>query len=160
LNLGVSSKPSLRTDFVHDDNKGVYSKNLHPKPIISIFQTDVRDLSKKINTNSIDIIASEPTMGKPLRGHEKKHELETQAKELRELFIKAFGEFYKILKPGGKIVFVIPRFRFGKEWIRIDCIGAIQKMGFKILPLLPNEEFVLYARPNQHVGREIWRFSK
>jgi tRNA G10 N-methylase Trm11 len=149
-----------QSEFVETQNFASPHQTKHLKPTISIFQTDVRDLSKKINPESIDAIATEPTLGKPLRGHEKKHELEVQAKELKELFIKAFTEFYKILKPGGKIVFVIPRFKYGGEWIRIDCVEAIKRIGFTILPLLPEEEFILYARPNQHVGREIWRFQK
>ncbi len=149
-----------QSELVETQNFASLHQTKHLKPTISIFQTDVRDLRKKINPESIDAIATEPTLGIPLRGHEKKHELEVQAKELKELFIKAFNEFYKILKPGGKIVFVIPRFKYGGEWIRIDCVEAIKRIGFNTLPLLPEEEFILYARPNQRVGREVWRFQK
>jgi tRNA G10 N-methylase Trm11 len=126
----------------------------------TIFQHDITTLSQKISDSSIDTIVTEPYLGKPLHGRETKQQLEEQATELKKLYLAAFQEFHKLLKPHGRVVIVIPCFKFKKEWIRITCIEEIKKSGFKIVPLLSGLDSVLYARPNQYVGREIWRFEK
>jgi tRNA G10 N-methylase Trm11 len=127
---------------------------------INILELSSSDLSQKISTRSIDLIVTEPYLGKPLRGREKKEELQKQIMELKKIYLTAFKEFYKILKPKGTVVFVVPRFRWGNEWMRIACAEEIKKIGFKINPALPSHDFLLYARPDQHVGREIWKFEK
>ncbi len=139
-------------------------KNLYKIDIndskIKVFQSDIFDITKKISEDSIDAIIAEPYMGKPLRGSETKMMIEKQADELRMLYLNAFSKFKKILKPNGIVVFIIPRFRFKEDWIRIDCENDILKLGFKNGSLLPEQKQLLYWRPGQHVGREIWRFKK
>ncbi len=127
-----------------------------PKLILSAAE----GLHGKIAPNSIDAIAAEPYMGKPLRGTEDKSTLQKQANELKEMYVTAFKSFSKILKPSGSIVFIIPRFLFEKTWIRIDCIERIQDLGFSLERLTSTEPSILYSRPGQFVGREIWKFKK
>lgn len=122
--------------------------------------SNVENISNILPAKSIDAIATEPYLGKPLRGQETKQELLSQAKELHDLYLQAFQQFHKILKPNGKIVFIIPRFKYGNEWITIDCKNEIENMGFKTLPFFENQLRLVYARPNQRVAREIWRFEK
>lgn len=109
---------------------------------------------------SINAIVAEPYMGKPLKGRETKEDLYTQAQELKNLYLSAFSKFYRILKPNGIAVFLIPRFRWQNEWITINCHKEIADLGFKTLPFLEEKMPLLYARPDQRVGREIWRFKK
>ena len=125
---------------------------------IKIMVSDVGLLSKKIE-KPIDIIITEPFLGKPLRGNETENEIINQAQELKKLYLSAFKEFAKILKPKGKVIFIVPCFKFKDEWITIDVKDEIKKMGFFAENLLPNYESLLYARPTQKVGREIWKFS-
>lgn len=127
-----------------------------PKLILS----GAGELHGKIAQGSIDAIAAEPYMGKPLRGTEDKRTLEKQASELKELYVNAFKSFYKILKPGSSIVFIIPRFLSDKTWIRIQCLERIQDLGFSLERLTDTEPSILYSRPGQFVGREIWKFKK
>ncbi len=109
---------------------------------------------------SIDAVIAEPYMGKPLKGRETKEELQTQAHELKKLFITAFSNFHKILSPQGVVVFLIPRFRYQNDWITIDCQKEITSLGFKAMPFLEENLPLVYARPEQRVAREIWRFKK
>jgi len=125
-----------------------------------LYECDVAKLTSKIKTNSIDAIVAEPYMGKPLKGNETKEQLESQADELRELYLNAFQEFKKVLKKNGVVVFIIPRFKFKNEWIEIDFLTDIKKMGFRPQYLLPEHKTLTYFRPGQKLGRGIWKFVK
>ncbi len=129
-------------------------------PSNKIFKSEVAELSKKLHSNSIDAVVAEPLLGKPLRGQETKQELANQAKQLKDLYLEAFKQFHQILKTKGKIVFIVPRFKYANEWITIDCANEIEKIGFKALPFFENQLRLVYSRPNQRVAREIWRFVK
>jgi len=132
----------------------------HPVSDIQIFQSAVERLSSRLKNSSVDSIVTEPYLGKPLRGRETKEDLLRQVHELKRLYINSFKQFYDLLKPQGKIVFIIPRFKYKNEWITIDCLDNIKNIGFKPVPLLPDKISLLYARPDQLIGREIWRFEK
>ncbi len=147
------------------------AKQFHQEiPSNKIFKSEVLELSKKLHADSVDAIVTEPYLGKPLRGQETKHDLLSQANQLKDLYLRAFQQFYKILKPGGKIVFIIPRFsakggsasggKFSSEWVTIEIKNEIEKIGFKALPFFESQLRLVYARPNQRVAREIWRFVK
>ena len=127
---------------------------------LDIFQYDATLISKRIKQNSIDAIVAEPFLGKPMRGNELISAIESQASELKYLYTKAFAEMYKVLKPNGIIVFIIPRFHVKNEWVKIDCEKEIEKLGFENASILPDQKHLLYWRETQHVGREIWRFRK
>lgn len=127
---------------------------------INIFQSDIFDITKKITNDSIDAIVAESYLGKPLKGSETKQTIESQATELKMLYLNSFARFKKILKPGGIVVFIIPRFRYKEDWIKIECENEILKHGFVNDSILPEQKHLLYWRPGQHVGREIWRFKK
>lgn len=127
---------------------------------LKVIQTDVRRLADKIGPESIDIIASEPFMGKPLKGSESKEMLHKQAHELKTLYLNAFQAFTKILKKNASVVFLIPRFKCKQEWIHINCNEEIQKLGFTVEPLSSESPCLVYSRPDQLVAREIWKFTK
>ncbi len=125
-----------------------------------IYQCDVKRLGEKMEAESVDLIATEPFMGKPLRGSERKEELLKQTQELKNLYIQAFQGFQRVMKKNTSIIFLVPRFKYKQEWIRIHCNEDIQKHGFVLEPLTTNEPFLLYSRPDQLVAREIWKYTK
>jgi hypothetical protein len=112
---------------------------------IEIFQYDAREMNKKLAPHSVDAIITEPYLGKPLRGNETRVFLETQVRELEQLYLQTFASFQKILRPGGTIIFVTPAFRHQKEWLRIRLP----------IPAAP----IKFARPDQRVGRDIWKYQ-
>lgn len=133
--------------------------NLKPKTY-DLLEADATILADEIEHESIDAIASEPYMGRPLYGNESKEGLEQQAVELGDLFVDSFKNFHTILKKDGIAIFIIPKFKIGEYWITIDILHNIKKIGFEIVPFDQDHWSLLYHRENQHVGREIWKFRK
>lgn len=138
-------------------------------------QVAVENLSQKFAPESITAIATEPYLGKPKRGNEAVDQLKNEAHELANLYTTAFSEFKKILRPGGRVVFIIPRFIMRSAapiTISDKILPGIQKLGFMVDPLLPEFSaqggsasggnklpYLLYQRPGQFVAREVWRFK-
>lgn len=122
--------------------------------------TDVRKLNSQLGSASVNTVITEPYLGKPLRGSEPERLVRDQVAELKKLYAETFASFHTILKPKSIVIFIIPRFRHGNDWITINCQEAIKKAGFDILPFSEEHPHLLYFRPTQHLGREIWRFRK
>ncbi|MDO8499102.1 MAG: methyltransferase domain-containing protein [bacterium] len=127
---------------------------------ISIFKADVTQLSEKIKPSSVDAIITEPYLGKPLTGRETTAEFNAQIKKLKELYLSAFLQFKIVLKSQGVVIFVIPEFSVGQTKMTINCVAEIKNLGFALMPTSPNTEFLLYKRPEQHLGRRIYKFIK
>ena len=164
LDLGYENifGSDISTQAIADTKKNIdwlkKQKNIFFSP--KIFLASATDLQTTLPHKSIDAIITEPYLGKPLRGHETKPYLMTQTQELKELYTQTFGSFQKILKPDGIVIFVIPEFKFKNDWITVDCLSMIKKIGFQIIPFSKNEESLFYARPGQLVGRRIWKLKK
>ncbi len=126
---------------------------------VDIFQADVKKLSTHLKQKSIDVIVTEPLLGNPLTGKETREALQKQTRRLAALYIDAFKTFQKILKPNAVVVFIIPQFLHKTEWLKVDCLEEIKKLGFSPQPLLNNQYSLLYHRPGQFVGRNIWKFQ-
>jgi SAM-dependent methyltransferase len=135
------------------------NKNPQEQAELSTFVLDAAKLDERIPAASIDTIVTEPYLGKPLRGTESKEGLLKQAQELSSLYRSALAALAKVLKPGGCIIMIIPRFRYRNEWITVPLPQELS-FGLTIDPLLEKYPSLLYARPTQRVGREIWRMVK
>ena len=121
---------------------------------------DINNINSIISNNSIDTVITEPYLGKPLSGRESESELRLQVGELKTLYLNAFRAFTKLLKKDGAVIFIIPRFFSHGEWITINCESEIKNLGFETVPLRKKQPYLLYGRPGQRVGREIWKFKK
>jgi tRNA G10 N-methylase Trm11 len=136
-------------------------KTLKQENTEQTFVSSVQELPKKLKPGSVDAIVTEPYLGKPLHGRESKLQLEIQAGELGKLYVSAFASFAKILKPNGVVIFISPAFRYGKdEWLRVRWQKEAEQQGFKTITLSKTTPYLQYARPNQHVAREIWKFTR
>ncbi len=121
-----------------------------------LFVKKAEQLSKFIKPESIDAIVTEPYLG-PQRG---KIEFNAVVRELESLYGSAISEFYKILKPGRRVVMVWPLY-YGERPI------SPSHEGFEIISVVPvelkNSQFIrisqrntiVYGRPGQKVYREI-----
>ena len=128
---------------------------------LNIFQCDARELSQKIQANSIDAIITEPYLGPPLTGRELSSVIQKNRDELEILYAAAFQEFAKILKSDGTAVFIFPRFEKNREILEIRNLDQIKKCGFIIQPLSQSRRgSVIYQKDIQHLAREIFVFRK
>jgi tRNA G10 N-methylase Trm11 len=134
------------------------------KPKFEVFKSDVKFLPEKLKPASVDAIVSEPFLGPPLRGDESDQKVHFIYLELMGLYRRAFEAFAKVLKPGAPVVFVFPVFASK----HVNILRDIEALGFRAEALLPGKAVtdlgvksstgLLYKRPDQKVGREIFRF--
>ncbi len=132
---------------------------------VEVGKVDVRQLSKILSGRQIDIIVTEPDLGSPRLS---KSNSNSEKKRLEKLYTTAFQEFYKVLRPGGRVVMVWPIW-FGE--IYLDLIKEITGQGFNKVGVLGRELENIYflnkrgnleySRSRQRVTREIilWQRS-
>ena len=131
------------------------------KSDIKVSQVSAINLSQEIQLNSVDAIITEPYLG-PQRG---KRDEQGIINELTKLYSDSIKEFYKILKPGGKVVMVWPIFIFYRQsqktlsylnpnignFKKINILNSKLQTRFNLDPKHP----LIYGRPHQKVWREI-----
>jgi len=142
---------------VSDSQKNIeWLENSYKLSAISyqLFHCDVINLSREVK--GVDVIVTEPYLGPAMRGNETREDIFTIKAELEKLYIDAFKEFSKIIKKGGKIVIVVPRWKFGGNFIYMNIKNGIEDLGFAKV----NTEELLYSRSDQRVVREIVIFQK
>ncbi len=135
---------------------------------IIIFQSKVEKISQKLANHSIDLIVTEPYLG-PIKF--KTAAVNFIIKELSQLYLKAFSEFKKILKPNGRIVIIFPVFKTKTRQQFLLILDKLKKMGWQIEPVIPypllkdpvikitDRQSIIYSRPDQRVLREIFVFK-
>jgi tRNA G10 N-methylase Trm11 len=131
---------------------------------VEIEQVDVRQLSKKLAGQQVDVIVTEPDLGS---ARLQVKQVDQEKQRLEKLYSQAGQEFFKVLRSGGRVVMVWPIF-FGKTYLDIE--QKIKRIGFiKIKPIDDNlnQTYPLnsrgnleYHRSGQRVGREITVWTK
>ncbi len=127
---------------------------------LRLYNEKVENLSKKFKTRSFDGIITEPYLGPPLHGNESQAFLRTEVQNLQKLYIRAFQNFSRVLKPGAAVVFLIPKFFVNNSRIKPRVSSEIKKTGFLRKPFFNDQDCIIYHRPGQYLAREIHRFTK
>ena len=118
---------------------------------VQIFLADVIKLTEKVQPQSVDCIVTEPYLG-PV-----KSQASFNIKELENLYLKAFEEFYTVLKKEGTVVIIFP-ITNGQH---INILNDVKRMGFVTQAIGPEpRKSVIYSRAGQRVKREIFVFKK
>lgn len=142
---------------------------LKSKLQIKIEKCDVRNLSEKIQKNSVEAIITEPYLG-PIKIKNYKFKILSLINKLSNLYLTAFLEFKKILKKDGKVVIVFPIFKMNKNFYFLPILEKLKKSGWQVINPIPPElqknpiikltsrQSIIYSRPDQKVLREIFIF--
>lgn len=108
---------------------------------------DSTHLSTKFK-NNIDLIVSEPFMGKPGLRTDK---IQYLVPGLKKLYLGSLKDWLACLKPKGVVVMVFPVFNDGKkDYKTSDIIDDKLKLSYNQL-----NKGILYSRPDAYVRREI-----
>ena len=147
-----------------EENLKWLQKQIKEKINYRLILSDVRNISKKIPPLSVGAIITEPYLG-PIKPPKSKSSVSNLTSNLSKLYLAAFEEFKKILKPKGRVVIIFPVFAFQKKKIFISLKDKIKKQGWKIinplqkLPYLQNQPLI-YQQPEQKILREILILQK
>ncbi|MCD6247149.1 MAG: methyltransferase domain-containing protein [Candidatus Diapherotrites archaeon] len=100
---------------------------------------DARRLSDYFENESIDAIVTEPELGPLLKKLPAEQEAKQIVSTLQRLYKKFFSEAKLVLKPNGKIVIVIPRFRTkNSKLFTINMDKILHENGFRIFNATEN----------------------
>ncbi|MBM3282915.1 hypothetical protein FJY90_01550 [Candidatus Gottesmanbacteria bacterium] len=143
-----------------------------PSYNIEIFQMDIRSISLHLARYSTDAVITEPYLGPPLYKKPDFYTINHTLSGLTKLYLDAFGQFFQLLKPGGKIVVIFPIFETEGRIYFLQILDQIKELGFiqrefldgKIpnnpLFQLSSRSTILYGHRQQFVTREILSFQK
>jgi tRNA G10 N-methylase Trm11 len=135
---------------------------------VEVFVSDARQLAQKLPPHCIDSIVTEPYLGPPRSGQEKRGEMQKQLADLSKLYYESLSSWKQILRPNAPVVMALPVYIVGMEKHGIQT-GEFEKLGFMTEPLLPprllsrigvpetKNHGLLYGRNDQYVWREIVR---
>ncbi|MDO8621846.1 MAG: methyltransferase domain-containing protein, partial [bacterium] len=136
---------------------------------VQLCVADVRELRSCVPAASVDAVVTEPSLG-PVRWSGVRGQVSGVVHELHALYVAAFREFAKVLKSGGRAVFVVPVFRSGATEHAVDIIRDVERLGFRRVNPFPSalrahaalhgREDLPYARQDQRVGRQILLFER
>lgn len=120
----------------------------------------LHDATDPVPRKKFDAVAFEGYLGPPQTRMKAERELRHIISQLDQLYFHFFSTL-KRAKFKGPIVAALPFFKAlqGKE-VSLKCVESIQNLGFKAESLLPDQTLpsLKYARADQLVGREIYRF--
>ncbi|MBI2676038.1 MAG: methyltransferase domain-containing protein [Candidatus Aenigmarchaeota archaeon] len=136
-------------------------ENLHEK----IKQGDARNSSDVFPNNGFDAIATEPYLGPLLKRRPDLNHAKGIIREIEPLYEAFLKEAHKILRPGGRISIVSPRFITEKGIVRLETERLAGKSGlqpFDILQLykINHPHPLTDFEEGQFLGREIHIFEK
>ncbi len=130
-----------------------------------IMKLDATRLSNTFNSESIDLIVTEPFLGPALKIYPDQRKAESILRGLKTFFQKSLMEFSFVLKKGGRMCMVFPRFEFGEHFTHLDAQKMAAKAGLKPVNILgkyriPGSFPYVDKEPRHKTIREIWVFEK
>jgi tRNA G10 N-methylase Trm11 len=140
------------------------------KAVSETMTSDAREIGGRLAPASIDAVITEPFLGEPRRGREKRGDIQRVLGELQRLYRDALANWRQALKPGAPVVIALPVHLFEEER-HGTSVKEFAALGFMPEPLLPasvlarigeNEtknRGLIYGRPGQLVWREIVRLK-
>ncbi|MBI3115147.1 MAG: hypothetical protein HYZ09_01480 [Candidatus Kerfeldbacteria bacterium] len=124
---------------------------------LKLWPMPFKQLPGKLGAESVDGIVTEPFLGPPIRRSTNPKVITNAVGDLSRLYNDFLATARVLLKRGGALVTVVPKFRTGKQTFR-DL--HLRTEGFAEPELVPAswgvpKRALTYGRPDQHVYRRI-----
>jgi tRNA G10 N-methylase Trm11 len=129
-----------------------YTKSIDKK---SVRLGDATHLHTMYSPESIDLIVTEPYMGKLVSSEEQRDVLNNRMKGLEKLYIGFLKSASKVLKKNGVIVFTEPFFLYNKGKIYGRLIDKVSSLGYNFV-----NSPIEYQREFTNVGRRVLVMKK
>lgn len=118
-----------------------------------LFSSDATAISTQLGESSVDLIVTEPLMGRPGTREDRLPDL---AKGLSKLYLGCLKDWFKVLRPGGTICMIFPVFHYhGQDYKTSVAIDSEKLLNYNI-----GLRGVMYSRPDAKVRREIVLLTK
>jgi len=126
-----------------------------------LFVKDVGEVDKRDLKEKVDAVVTESYLGPPMNKFPNEDRRMQVDQELSGLLIRAFKSFDSFLATKTPIVITIPIYKEKKNFYPMKkSVEKITSLGYSSFALLDGERFLIYDRPDQIVGRQLWRFQK
>ena len=149
-----------------DNIAWVQSNFGYPDAQIRVFHSDIQRVLNKLKKQTIDAVVTEPYMGPPLTGQEKKEKLFSIVQELVNLYKQMFIVTGELLKKGGSFVVVLPIFKYHAELLHIPVSGLLKNTGLQVQTDFQEDVHytergsLVYKREDQYLYRELFVLRK
>lgn len=124
--------------------------------------------------NLFDVVVTEPYLGKALRAPLPPAQFKSTVEQLRPLYQKAFENVWPLLKPNGRLLFLLPAWRQSGTATPLvfpqEILDDLAQIGYSQATLIPSpiesayngtqRGTLIYGRPQAFVGREITLWQK
>lgn len=175
--VGSDIEP-LNIDKIDKNIEWTRNKYFTPNLTARTFTADATTLNQMQLPDKIDLIVTESYLGPPRAQLPTKDEIKHNFHYIEELIARFFKQLNELLPPPETqvvpIIISFPVYRGQRDYIRLEnLVPKISQLGFHTEPLIPkniavkydlkfdqNRDSHIYDRPDQVVGREIFRFVK
>ncbi len=124
----------------------------HSMDDVNIFASDVTNVDPSRFPEKVDAIVTEPFLGKQTPSPT---QLGNIFKGLEKLYLGAFKQWTKILKPGSRVVIIFPYVHVGKDAYSLEnLVDKLSAFGYT-----STSQPIFYSRPQASVERQIWQFT-
>lgn len=125
----------------------------------TLIATPAKDVESHFPPASVDVLVTEPYLGRPRNGSETKQDIEETISYLTRLYEESFAACKTILKPGARIVIASPVHFFEDVAYPVPTTEILTRLGYTALPFAQKEN-LFYHHEGQYVGRELLRFER
>jgi len=129
------------------------------KEKFKVINGDARKLTRYIDRNKINAIATEPDLGPYFRKLPNKEEVEKAVRKLEKMYYEFLVQARAVLRKRGKISIVIPRLKFRNGKKDINFSKILRESGFKVLDLDKRIKFPIISN-GKFLDRMIYVLEK
>lgn len=140
---------------------------------LKIFESDVRVLSSKLPSQSVDAIVSEPYLGPPRAKYFSPHQMRQEIARLASFYLSAFTGLKPVLKKDAAVVIIFPVFKLKNQFFQLEILEKLRQLGFSpqdfVSPKIPGAKLlslkitprrsIIFFHPGQTISREIFIFK-